>query len=80
MNPFVPTPVDGAAVIAAVMGLVLGIAAFISVICAGGLSGRRTAAWVLVVLALPFVGATAWFLSRRRRHATAAGRAADHPK
>lgn len=67
MNPLVPTPTDGAAMIAALLGSVFTVAALVSVISADRPTGWRAGAWVLIVLACPVVGPAAWFVSNRRR-------------
>lgn len=76
-NPLVPSLTDGVAMIAAVIGLVLTLVALVSVLRAAPLSGRRTLAWAVFVLVVPFVGAVTWFVTARRGSTARAGRGAD---
>lgn len=80
MSPLVPTPLDGAAMIAALLGSMLTVAALVSVIRADHLAGWRTAAWVVIVLAFPVAGSAAWFVSVRQRRSVPSGQVVDRSR
>ncbi len=80
MNPLVPTPLEGAAMIAALTGSMFTAAALVSVIRADRLTGWGTAAWVLIVLVFPVLGAVAWFVSVRQRRFVPSGQDVDRSR
>ena len=78
MNPLVPTLLDGTLMVVSLVALALSSSAFLSLARAGALTGRRGLAWTLVVLFVPFLGATAWFVARHREHAAARRKRGAH--
>ncbi len=78
MNPLVPTVLDGTLMVVSLVALVLSLGAFLSLARAGALTGRRGLAWMLVVLFVPFLGATAWFVARHRERAAARRKRGAH--
>lgn len=77
MNPLVPTPAEGALMIAAVIGIVLALIALVAVLRSAQLSGWRLLAWAVVVLAVPFVGALTWFVTAQHGSTARSGQGTD---
>ena len=78
MTPLVPTVLDGTLMVVSLVALVLSLSAFLSLARAGALTGRRGLAWTLVILLVPVLGATAWFVARRRERAAARRKRGAH--
>ena len=74
MNPFVPTPLDGALMGVSVGALVLALAAFTSLLLSRAASHRRPHTWALAILFVPIVGPVMWFVARRLERSVARGR------
>ncbi|MCA5923792.1 PLD nuclease N-terminal domain-containing protein [Curtobacterium oceanosedimentum] len=66
MDPLVPTSLDSVLMAVPITALFLAGAAFISLMRRASTSGPRLLAWVVVVLFVPILGPTVWFIARRR--------------
>lgn len=69
MNPLVPTAFNVVMSILVTLAMVYSIAAIISMVRTRSLIGGRFLVWLLLVLAAPVLGATAWFAYGRRSEA-----------
>lgn len=77
MNPLVPSFIDGVLTTASLVALVMALVALISVIRATFASGWRQLGWALVVLVIPYIGPSAWFVARHRERSLERGHGAD---
>lgn len=69
MNPLIPTAYDVVMSALVMLAIVYSIAAIISMLRIRSLNGGRFLVWLLLVLAAPVLGATAWFVYGRRSEA-----------
>jgi hypothetical protein len=69
MNPLIPTAYDVVWSVLAAGMLAWSIAAFVSMLRTRTLNGLRFLAWFLLLILLPLLGATAWFVYGRRAEA-----------
>ncbi|MET4097907.1 hypothetical protein ABIB37_000144 [Agrococcus sp. UYP10] len=69
VNPLLPTGYDVIWTVAVLALLALAAVAIVQVLREPTLSGLGAVLWLLVILALPVLGAVAWFVLRPRRAA-----------
>lgn len=66
MNPLVPTAADVMLGIGALAVLAYSVVALVGVVRFRQQAAGAVLLWILVIVALPIVGATAWFICARR--------------
>lgn len=77
MSPFVPSVIDGLLITASLAALIMALVALTSVIRATSASGWRQLGWALVVLVIPYIGPSAWFVARHREWSLEHGHGAE---